>query len=882
MIERAFLATFCIVVHAALLAPAEASDKCTASKLAALGKAEKGAISCHNKGLLDASYDEAACLAKKLGKLEKKLIKIGPGCSGTYATCEPRVLSCPAAVAAAGPSGATACEARKRKAASKYAAAALQCQASDTPADCTDIAEAKFIAALAKAEKKGACAGSADDLLAAIATYCTNTVAPPAGDPIPLCTGCADSSDCSEAEHCSGSLCVADVCTPDALACSDTELQQCGADGGSVETTVCESPSAGDGCVDAGGGDAWCACQDDWDCPAGHECVADRCVAGPEACDEPFLFAGVLPVAEIQWGGTGIANRDAAGAPFPASSQVSSTPLVANLDDDNGDGFINELDFPEIVFLSYCNSDISLNGVVRAIHGGGPSKGNDFFATCGSTVWHEGDSLALSCPCTNATANSTSVPAIGDLDGDGVPEIVVANENSGLTILSNTGNPITETGPNVWSSYATPAPALANLDNEGFAEIVVGRHAFTLGHDGNGDLVFVDKFSGSLMNGLQGLGPISCVADIQGDARLEIVAGTTVYAMPDPPSGVSTIAECAVGDMSDFCQGRLAVVWDGQTVNGAAAIPNAQRDGLCAVGDVLGTDPLLAPGPDNPLDGTAEVVIVAEGHLLILNGQTGALQRNVNFGLGTDGGAPVLDDFDGDGFPEIGVAFGTRYVAHDLQDVSAACPAWPNAFVDTASGLQGNPARAPGATCAGDDECAEGAVCARGNCVCLHNGWLRVTEDDSSRVTASAAFDFNGDGVREIAYNDECHLRVYDGRNGAVYFKNNSPSRTRIESPTIADADNDGSAEILVPSNNDSSSCSEGNDHPNGVGVWGALLQEWFPTRRIWNQHAYGVTNVTESAAIPAPAPNGQTDYNGRTYDAFRSNPGTCSISVQP
>lgn len=697
---------------------------------------------------------------------------------------------------------------------------------------------------------------------------------------------CATDLDCPASQFCDGALCTADVCAPGAAECMGDDVLVCLPNGSGTEikytcgsdayyTSVC----GGDGM-----GSVTCTCADDWDCPANTECDVAFCEGtgkAPTCSLPPVAFQNALPVNEIQWGGTGTANKNAVGAPFPASSQACGTPVVANLDDDNGDGLINERDFPEIVFMTYCNQEISSNGIIRAIHGGGPGKGKDFFATCGSTVWHEGDDLALSCACSAAEGNSTAAIAVGDLDDDGVPEIVVPTETAGLMILDNKGDLITKTAANQWSGYANPAPAIANLDNKGFAEIVVGRYAFTLDHDANGKLVFVDRFAGNLMSGNQGQGPVPCVANIAGDVRPEIVAGTSVYRLPEPPAGVTKIADCPAGAADSFCTGKLDVVWDGQTVNGAVLIPSAQRDGFCAIADVLGADETIAPSPANPLDGKAEVVLIDEGYLVVLNGETGVRRRFTNLGVGNNGGAPNIDDFDGDGFPEIGTAFGTRYVLVDLQDPSSACPAWPNAYSDAQNGLQGNPARSPGGACTMDAECADGAVCNTilGKCTCLYNGWQRITEDDSSQVTSSSVFDFNGDGAAEVIYNDECNFRVYDGTTADVLFKHPSPSRTRIENPVVADVDNDGNAEIVFPSNNEVAFCSTGIDHPNGLAVWGDASDSWVSARRIYNQHAYHVTNVTEGGQIPLQEPESWRVYNGRVYNTYRSNPRNYNVA---
>ena len=700
---------------------------------------------------------------------------------------------------------------------------------------------------------------------------------------------CDSDLDCPPAQHCNGAICVDDTCAPGVGECMGDDVLVCLPNGsGTVLKYTCGSDAYYTSvCAGDGMGSATCTCEDDWDCPGFTACDVSICLGtgkAPTCSLPPVAFSNALPVNEIMWGGINQQNKNAVDAPFPTSSQVSMTPLVANLDDDNGDGLINERDFPEIIFMTYCGTDVAVNGIVRAIHGGGPNKGKDFFATCGTTVWHEGDDLAMACPCANATGNSTASPAVGDLDNDGVPEIVVPNETTGLTILDNMGNLIATSPTNQWTSYTNPAVSIANLDHKGFAEIIVGKHVFTLAHDANGKLVFQDRFSGALMDGKNGQGPASCVGNVSGDELPEIVAGTTAYRMPTPPAGVTKIADCPAGSTDNFCTGKLDVVWDGQAVNGTTAatgIPSAQRDGFCAIADVLGVDQTIAPSPANPLDQKPEVVVVAEGYIIILDGETGARRRFINLALGLDGGAPNVDDFDGDGFPEIGTALGTRYVLQDLQDTSTACPAWPNAFNDAQMGLQGNPARDPGGACAVDADCADGAVChkAAGQCVCLHNGWLRVTEDDSSRVTSSSVFDFNGDGRAEVIYNDECFFRVYDGLTSEVLFKSPSPSRTRIEEPVVADVDNDGNAEIVIPSNNDTNSCSQGNNFPNGIAVWGDASDSWVSARRIWNQHAYHVTNVTEGGQIPLKEPDNYKPYSGRLYNTYRSNPRNYNVA---
>lgn len=699
---------------------------------------------------------------------------------------------------------------------------------------------------------------------------------------------CTSDVDCPESQFCLGTQCVDDKCTPGSESCTLQDLYVCKPNGsGTQKKVTCGSgsPYYLSTCTAGGAGKADCPCEDDWDCPLFTDCDVATCEGtgvAPTCSLPPEPFKNVLPSNEITWGGT-FASPQATGSPFPASTQVVMTPLVVNLDDDTGDGVIDERDFPEVVFTSFCASEFTSNGVLRAIHGGGKNKGKDFFANCGGTLWKEGDPLTVACPCANAELDSTAVLAAGDLDGDGKPEIVGISETDGVILYANTGEVLSKS-PNYAFGGADPTPAIANVDNSGFAEVVIGRSVFTLEKDTAGKLKVLDRFEGTLMHGVNGQGPISCVANVVGDSKQEIVAGSTVYRMATPPAGAKKRADCAgneTGEAKTWCDGQLVVVWDGQAVNGTTLLPSGNREGFCAVADVLGTDQTKAPGPTNALDGVAEVILVSNGRLLIFNGQSGKLIQNQDPAAGTLGGPPNVDDFDGDGFPEIGTAFGAAYVVFDLGQVATECPAWP-LVTDTQTNKPRTP---PTATCQKDSDCGDTVkfACneATSQCVCLHNGWRRTTEDDSSRVTGSSVFDFNGDGSAEVIYNDECFFRVYDGLNGGELFKQPSESRTRIEYPVVADVDNDGNAEIVFSTSTESGFCSLGqkSQYNAGIEVWGDAKDTWVSARRIWNEHAYHVTNVTEGGKVPAFEPESWRKLNGRIYNTYRSNPRSSGIA---
>ena len=692
---------------------------------------------------------------------------------------------------------------------------------------------------------------------------------------------CASDLDCESERYCDDNgLCVDDLCVPGERRCQGDDVEECATNGSQYDVLM-TCPMVSGGCME-NGGDAYCLCSDDWECPQYTECEAGICEgtgAAPTCSLEPEPFTNVLPTPEIVWGAAEQQNQGV-DMPYDEEIQVVMTPVVANLDDDNGDGYINELDFPEIIFLSFRNSEFTSNGVLRAIHGGGPNKGGDFFASCGAATWHEGDDFNVE--CSGPIIDSTSSLAVGDLNYDGVPEIIAIGEGDQLLIYSNIGELIDNYYANAFDG-GNPAPAIANLDGQGLAEVIVGRDVFTF-HEVDGQPMVLDHFEGTETVGKNGQGPASCVADLDLDGRMEIIAGTVVYHFPVPPAGVTSQAECTGSESEDdelaYCEGRLSVHWDAQVVNGSVS----NREGFCAIADVWGNDPSLAPGPANPLDGIPEVILVdSNGNLVIFDGITGLRLMSDSI-TSSRGGAPNVDDFDGDGFPEIGTAGSTYYNLYDLQDSSDSCPAWPEVMIDGAGMPAANLPRSPnGVACTSDADCAEGSLCnlTSNTCVCLHNGWRRQTEDDSSRVTGSSVFDFNGDGAAEVVYNDECRFRVYRGLDGEVYFTEPSESRTRIEYPVVADVDNDGNAEIIFATSNESGFCSENLDseYNAGLEVWGDAGDYWVSARRIWNQHTYHITNIREDGGVPLYEPPNWLSHNGRLYNNYRSNPRSYGVA---
>jgi hypothetical protein len=178
------------------------------------------------------------------------------------------------------------------------------------------------------------------------------------------------------------------------------------------------------------------------------------------------------------------------------------------------------------------------------------------------------------------------------------------------------------------------------------------------------------------------------------------------------------------------------------------------------------------------------------------------------------GGPPTIADFDGDQIPDVALAGGNGYAV--FSGAKLMNPAVPDASTYL---------------------------------------WSTEASDCSSAATGSSVFDFDGDGKAEVIYGDENHLRIYEGPTGKVLWETCNSNGTLWELPIIADVDADGHADIVAIANAyaaDTSPeyrCSDGSKQ-SGVRIFGGT-GNWARSRRIWNQHAYHVTNVEDDGRIP-------------------------------
>jgi hypothetical protein len=144
----------------------------------------------------------------------------------------------------------------------------------------------------------------------------------------------------------------------------------------------------------------------------------------------------------------------------------------------------------------------------------------------------------------------------------------------------------------------------------------------------------------------------------------------------------------------------------------------------------------------------------------------------------------------------------------------------------------------------------------------------RVNISDQTGASGPAAFDFEGDGIWEVVYSDEQNTFALRGTNGQNIYQAGNASRTIFENPVIADVDHDNHANIVTVQNEPLLGSSR------GVKMLSNSAGNWVSSRYVWNQHAYHITNVAESGAIPrAESPH---YLGGVAQNSFRAQSGRC------
>lgn len=280
---------------------ADAQSLCAAAKFKASGKNAAAKAGCHSKAFKSGTAVDPACLTKAEGKHAGAYAK-AEAKGDCLTTGDETELAAAVDVLVAdlvgllGPSmvSQSKCSAAKIKASGKKAAGKAGCHSKAAKAGvgvdsaCLGKAEAKHASAYVKAESKGDCFSTGDEVTAEASvdlfvaglvallgpSSCTDGFANGDESDVdcggPDCGDCVPGDTCLEATDCDSGVCSGDICQ--APSCSD------GLDNGNETDVDC----GGSSCPDCANGDG---------CVIGGDCQSGVCFAG--ACQMATCTDGV-------------------------------------------------------------------------------------------------------------------------------------------------------------------------------------------------------------------------------------------------------------------------------------------------------------------------------------------------------------------------------------------------------------------------------------------------------------------------------------------------------------------------------------------------------------------------------------------------------------
>lgn len=432
------------------------------------------------------------------------------------------------------------------------------------------------------------------------------------------------------------------------------------------------------------------------------DCVDTRCrLPEPQSVEvrrdpdcpvQPRVASGAWDLVQ-QWHWGGLAED-------PAVRQVMGAAVVGPLIDTDGDGRLTRGDTPSVAAVAFAEgrgSDgtlVVLDGVTGELQWSAPG-----FTSVGSL-------------------------SLGDIDGDGWPEIVGFGSDS--TVLAYRGD-----GQALWAGPAAdrsnaPMSALADLDGDGSIEVLADDLVLD-GVDGR-LLARLDATSGGFHRG-------PSTVDLDGDGQQEILFGTQVF------------------DRSG------ALLWEAD---------------LSSARGTWGA----------PVEGRSEgvdVVFVADRTIERRSGDGGGRVNRASVLASPVTGPICVADFDGDDEREIVFASQARLCMFELEGRERWC----------------------------------------------------INVRDRSGLAGCSAFDFDDDGAADVLYASETSFIIVNGPSGGLRFEDREHSSgTLIEHPVVADIDDDGSAEVVVSSNDAWFGTRA------GLTAWTHRADGLAPSTRVVGQHA--------------------------------------------
>lgn len=484
------------------------------------------------------------------------------------------------------------------------------------------------------------------------------------------------------------------------------------------------------------------------------------------------------------------------GAPLLVFSQTVEN--CTNGIDDDGDGLIDCFD-----------TDCTCTGQCADF----------YYTTCNADCYYVPPcgQISMGIQWTGQAVTNTYSPLVaGDMDNDGIPEIVTYEcELTNIYIIDGqTGaTKVTITSPTTLPGGT--APAIADLDKDGYGEIVIiGEDRLLRCYEHTGAL----KFTSSVQVGYNQRYRFSVpnIADFDHDGWAEVNVGNQVF------SGQTG-----------------ALLASGGSNNSAGEHPLRRANGF-SFNMPVAIDAL----PDNFCPDCDGLEIVAGNQVMSVNLATGTITVVTQAPAAFSDGFTSVADFDRDGDLDA-IVQGQKNNINNVYCWDIKTGTVMRQFPLTNNWVEGA-SRVNIADLNGDGQ-LEISFVAYPWLYALKNDftqlWRNPTNDVSS-VTCSSVFDFCGDGSADIVYRGQSKLQILKGATGQISWEDNCVSATHIENPLILDVDADGQTEVVIQ-------CGGFFTGAGSVVCYEAVGTPGISSRKVWNQHAYFSTNINEDLSVP-------------------------------